>query len=363
MSRHLESTVCRRLVSLSRPLDALLTSARTLDEDAEFATPNVRAHVLNILSELVDDETSLWTGWRSHSASDESANVLSMRTSALIAPYGLELPDEVPMVDVESMCSYFANALVNESKIPFEVLTAILDLWEDPVKRPKIRLKPCWIALLRRGLKDGRGLDIVTEQCLRDGANTANRWMSDDDVLELYDEAKSSAHDEPIATKLAFLLGKFEGEDEVLVWDVEAVALAIHAQRIPEVYEASRASYDALIETALSHERGRSVLLPQILAALTRAHKFEAAAALATKLSTTHPIFAADFEARLVILRKQLDHCAQRRNDIGFPPPARVSEESSTCRILFALFSETTANACRSASGVLELALVARNCA
>lgn len=348
--------------------DETLNNARTntfaqLKEFAELATPNVRAHVLNILSELVDDETSLWTGWRSHSASDESANVLSMRTSALIAPYGLELPDEVPMVDVESMCSYFANALVNESKIPFEVLTAILDLWEDPVKRPKIRLKPCWIALLRRGLKDCRGLDIVTEQCLRDGANTANRWMSDDDVLELYDEAKSSAHDEPIATKLAFLLGKFEGEDEVLVWDVEAVALAIHAQRIPEVYEASRASYDALIETALSHERGRSVLLPQILAALTRAHKFEAAAALATKLSTTHPIFAADFEARLVILRKQLDHCAQRRNDIGFAPPARVSEESSTCRILFALFSETTANACRSASGVLELALVARNCA
>ena len=52
------------------------------------------------------------------------------------------------MLDVESMCSYFANALVNESKIPFEVLTAILDLWEDPVKRPKIRLKPCWIALM-----------------------------------------------------------------------------------------------------------------------------------------------------------------------------------------------------------------------
>ena len=57
------------------------------------------------------------------------------------------------MVDVESMCSYFANALVNESKIPFEVLTAILDLWEDPVKRPKIRLKPCWIALLQARLE------------------------------------------------------------------------------------------------------------------------------------------------------------------------------------------------------------------
>ena len=163
-------------------------------------------------------------------------------------------------------CVHFANALAN-SRSPFEFSRHSGPLG-NPVKRPKTDL-PCWIALLRR-LKDGRGLDIVTEQCLRDGANTANRWMSDDDVLELYDEAKSSAHDEPIATKLAFLLGKFEGEDEVLVWDVEAVALAIHAQQIPEVYEASRASYDALIETALSHERGRSVLLPQILAALSR---------------------------------------------------------------------------------------------
>jgi len=349
--------------------DETLDAARTntfaqLKEFAELATPNVRAHVLNILSELVDDETAaLWTGWRPHSASNESANVLSMRTSALLAPYGLESTDEASVLDIESMCSYFANALVNESQIPFEVLIAVLDVWEDPVKRPKIRLKPCWMALLRRGLKVGRGLDVVTEQCLRQGAKTASRWLSDEDIMELYAEAKSSAHDALIVAKLALLLGEFEGADETLGWDVEAVALAIHAQRIPEVYESSRASYEALIETAVSHERGRSVLLPQILAALTRARKFEAAAALAAKLSTTHPMFAADFEARLVLLRKQLEYCAQQRKSTGYPSPARVLEESVTCQIVFALLAETTARACRGASGALELALVARNCA
>ena len=190
--------------------DETLNNARTntfaqLKEFAELATPNVRAHVLNILSELVDDETSLWTGWRSHSASDESANVLSMRTSALIAPYGLELPDEVPMVDVESMCSYFANALVNESKIPFEFSRQSWTFGKTPSRDRKSDSSRAGLRFLRRGLKDCRGLDIVTEQCLRDGANTANRWMSDDDVLELYDEAKSYCPTmSQSATKLAF---------------------------------------------------------------------------------------------------------------------------------------------------------------
>ena len=103
---------------------------------------------------------------------------------------------------------------------------------------------------------------------------------------------------------------------------------------------------------SFEHVRGRDVLLPHMIAALTRAKMYERAASLALRLTTVHPVFAADFESRLAILREQLYYRAQAKRD-----GVQTKEVTSAIDRVLVKLETSLAGACASASGALEIAL------
>lgn len=283
-------------------------------------------------------------------------NVLRMRTGALLAPFGLESPTEESIQDVPKMCAYFSNELAHgDVKVPFSVLVEVLTLWEEPPKRTRITLKPCWMTLLKRGLRGdecGESIDIVAAQIFSSGASTTKRWLSNEDLMQLLDEAKqSSDYDDLLVAKLSFLLGEpFHGSPTT--WDAEAVALAVHAEQIPNTCAASEDVFKTFVDLSFEHVRGRDVLLPHMIAALTRAKMYERAASLALRLTTVHPVFAADFESRLAILREQLYYRAQAKRD-----GVQTKEVTSAIDRVLVKLETSLPGACASASGALEIAL------
>lgn len=352
------STIIRKTLGGGSPKDERLAAARssaftTLERSVGVATPVARAEILKILSELAGGSCASWPGWRSHHDTSKGVmRVLAMRTGALLAPFGLESPDEASLCDVKAMCAYFKRDLVS-AKVPFTVLSEILILWEDPPKRTKSTLKPCWITLLTRGVREGDAtMDIVAEQVF--DASRHSRWLSDEDLSQLLAETKASdaARDGAVIAKLSFLLGRAFDEASTLAWDAEAVAFALHGNQISALCAASSDAFDMIVSAAFDHERGREVLIPHIIAALTRASMYEQAASLAVKLTSTHPILAADFETRLAILRKQLYARAQKREAPGANSTPRTAFERSICKL-----SSTLSSVSASASGALEMAL------
>ena len=353
--------IVRQTLGGGSPKDEKLAEARLsaftkLEGFVAVATPVMRGKILEILSDLASETCTLWPGWRASHQGRGIVNVLRMRTGALLAPFGLESPTEESIQDVPKMCAYFSNELAHgDVKVPFSVLVEVLTLWEEPPKRTRITLKPCWMTLLKRGLRGderGESIDIVAAQIFSSGASTTKRWLSNEDLTQLLDEAKqSSDYDDLLVAKLSFLLGEpFHGSPTT--WDAEAVALAVHAEQIPNTCAASEDVFKTFVDLSFEHVRGRDVLLPHMIAALTRAKMYERAASLALRLTTVHPVFAADFESRLAILREQLYYRAQAKRD-----GVQTKEVTSAIDRVLVKLETSLPGACASASGALEIAL------
>jgi hypothetical protein len=353
------STIFRQTLGGDSPKDERLAKARSsaftkLKDFVDVATPTVRGKILQILSELASETSTIWPGWYASNQGHDLVNVLCMRTGALLAPFGLESPTEDSIREAPEMFAYFSNKLAqNNVKVPFSVLVEVLELWEEPPKRTRATLKPCWMTLLRRGLRGGdvgESIDIITAQVF--GESRTKRWLSSEDISQLLDEAKTSSdYDDLVVAKLSFLLGKpFHGMPTA--WDAETVALAVHAEQIPTICATSEDLFDTFVDLSFDHARGRDVILPHIVAALTRAKMYERAASLALQMTTTHPVFAADFESRLAILRKQLYFYAQLKRDGD-----QTKEAASSADRVFGKLEASLPSACASASGALEIAL------
>lgn len=349
--------IIRTTLGAGSPKDEQLAITRSdayaaLEAFVGVATPEARVNILKILSELAGGTSAIWQGWQVDRADGDGVmSVLAMRTGVLLAPYGFESPEESSVRDVEAMLTYFSRLLADVD-VPFSVLAEILTLWEEPPKRTKTALKPCWMALLKRGLRGGDvTMDIVSGQIF--SSPRSARWLSEDDLAELLAHARSSGDvDDLVAAKLSFILGKPYERASSLDWDAEAVAFAVHGEQVPDICSSSEA-FEALVTAAFEHERGRDLLLPHVVAALTRARMYECAALLAVRLTTVHPLFAADFDVRLEVLRRQLQIRAQRRETTA----GTTGEASSAFERCLAKLTATLSIASASASGALDIAL------
>jgi len=287
-----------------------------IQENVANAPVAARARILELLSELASEKNSIWPGWAPAGDADGMLHILSMRTGALLAPYGLSSPKEKDVRDAEAMRSYFSNTILTDPAIqtvPFSVFAQVLSVWED-FTRSKAALKPCWVELLSHRLGSGEAMDIFAEQAL--ASKTSARFLSDEDLAHVLESTKSKTSSDVDAltvTKLSLLLGK-PIDDNVCVWDADAAMLAILKNRVSEFIAKSPNMYDEIVELAIKHERGGDVLIPHIIASLTRAKAYALAAALATRMTTTLEAWRDDFEMRLAILRRQLRANAERRD-------------------------------------------------
>lgn len=369
LSRVLNDTLGGRSAETS--LDACRTAVfKRLEEHVGTLSKRDQLVFLDLLTKLTSVEDSPWQGWTAAATQSESlTNILCMRVGARLAPYDdVEPPEDSDVKDAQSRRAYFERLLNGAtSTIPFRTLAEVFDLLCGSEKGTWSVMKPCWLALLARGMeKSDDALDVLatqlllSSQAIASSAQENRRRLSEVDVLHVFKHA-SKVHSLSLLpmAKLALLLRQQESIDEVahaLEWDVEAIAYGLHSDIIVDLCVKSPAIRERVICCAMNDERGRSILLPHLIAAFTKANMFGFAAGIALELTSMHPTLV-DFETSIAILRKQLflKGSSASFSDVGPPSDAATSEGLKLA--LARLGGENLKSLNATASGMLEIAL------
>jgi hypothetical protein len=370
LSRVLNTTLGGRSADTS--LDACRTAVFTRLEEHVGTLSKRDQHVfLDLLTKLTSADDSPWQGWTAAATQSQSlTNILCMRVSARLAPCDdVEPPEHSDVKDAQSRRAYFERLLNGgRTTIPFQSLAEVFDLLCASEEGTWSVMKPCWLALLSSGMENGDdALDILCTQLMSsqvDASRTQkNRLLSDGDVLHVFKHA-SKVHSSSLVpmAKLALLLRQQESIDEVadaLEWDVEAIAYGLHSGIIVDLCVKSPAIRERVVCCAMNDERGRSVLLPHLVAALTKLNMFSLAAELALKLTSMHPSLV-DFDTSIAILRKQLflrgsSASVLLSSNVTTPSDAATSEGLKLA--LAYLGGENLKSLNATASGMLEIAL------
>lgn len=369
LSRVLNDTLGGRSAETS--LDACRTAVfKRLEEHVGTLSKRDQLVFLDLLTKLTSVEDSPWQGWTAAATQSESlTNILCMRVGARLAPYDdVEPPEDSDVKDAQSRRAYFERLLNGAtSTIPFRTLAEVFDLLCGSEKGTWSVMKPCWLALLARGMeKSDDALDVLatqllsSSQAIASSAQENRRRLSEVDVLHVFKHA-SKVHSLSLLpmAKLALLLRQQESIDEVahaLEWDVEAIAYGLHSDIIVDLCVKSPAIRERVICSAMNDERGRSILLPHLIAAFTKANMFGFAAGIALELTSMHPTLV-DFETSIAILRKQLflKGSSASFSDVGPPSDAATSEGLKLA--LARLGGENLKSLNATASGMLEIAL------
>ena len=370
LSRVINDTLGGRSTETS--LDTCRTAVFTRLEEHVGTLSKRDQHVfLDLLTKLTSVEDSPWQGWTAAATQSQSlTNILCMRVGACLAPYDdVEPPEDSDVEDEQSQRAYFERLLNGATTIPFQTLAEVFDLLCGSEKGSWSVMKPCWLALLSRGMGNGDdALDILATQLLSSSQAIAsraheNRHLSEDDVLHVFKQA-SKVHSSSLLpmAKLALLLGQRELIDDVadtLKWDVEAIAYGLHSGIIVDLCVTSPAIRERVIRCAMNDERGRSIVLPHLIAALTKSNMFSLAAELALKLTSIHPVLV-DFETGIAILRKQLflkGSSASVLLSSNLAAPGDVATSEGLKLALARLGGENLKSLNATASGMLEIAL------
>ena len=360
--------------STETSLDACRTAVFTRLEEHVGSLSKRDQHVfLDLLTKLTSVEDSPWQGWTAVATQSQSlTNILCMRIGARLAPYDdiMEPPEDSDVKDAQSRRAYFER-LLNRARttIPFRTLAEVFDLLCASEKGTWNVMKPCWLALLSTGMEnDDDALDVLATQLLSPSQSFASRMqgdrrLSEDDVLQVFEHA-SKLHSSSLLpmAKLALLLRQQELIDEVadaLEWDVEAIAYGLHSGIIVDLYVKSPAIRERVICCAMNDERGRSILLPHLIASLTKLNMFSLAAELSLKLTSMHPSLV-DFDTSIAILRKQLFLKGSSASVLLSSNMAACSDAATSEGLKLAiarLGDENLKSLNATASGMLEIAL------
>lgn len=372
LSRVLNNTLGGR--SAESTLDACRTAVfKRLEKHVGTLSKRDQHVFLDLLTKLTSVEDSPWQGWTAAATQSQSlTNILCMRVGARLAPYDdiIEPPEDSDVKDAQSRRVYFERLLNGAtSTIPFRTLAEVFDLLCGSEKGTWSVMKPCWLALLARGMENGDDvLDVLATQLLLSSQAIAtrtqeNRRLSVDDVLHVFEHA-SKVHSLSLLpmAKLALLLRQRASIDEVadqLDWDIEAIAYGLHSGIIVDLCVKSPAIRERVICCAMNDERGRSILLPHLIAACTKSNMFRVAAELALKLTSMNPSLV-DFDTSLAILRKQLflkrsSASVSLSGDLVAPSDEATSEGLKLA--LAHLGGEKLRSLAATASGMLDIAL------
>lgn len=372
LSRVLSDTLGGRSTETS--LDACRTAVfKRLEEHVGTLSKRDQHVFLDLLTKLTSAEDSPWQGWTAAATQSQSlTNILCMRVGACLAPYDdiIEPPEDSDLKDAQSRRAYFERLLTGAtSTVPFRTLAEVFDLLCASENGTWSVMKPCWLALLARGMENGDdALDILATQLLSSSQAIAsrtqeNRRLIEGDVLHVFKHASKANSSSllPMA-KLALLLRQRESIDEVadaLEWDVEAIAYGLHSGIIVDLCIKSPAIRERVVCCAVNDERGRSILLPHLIAALTKSNMFRFAAELALKLTSMHPSLV-DFDTSIAILRKQLflkGSSASVPLSSNFATPSDAATSEGLALALARLGGENLKSLNATASGMLEIAL------
>ena len=360
--------------STETSLDACRTAVFTRLEEHVGSLSKRDQHVfLDLLTKLTSVEDSPWQGWTAVATQSQSlTNILCMRIGARLAPYDdiMEPPEDSDVKDAQSRRAYFER-LLNRARttIPFRTLAEVFDLLCASEKGTWNVMKPCWLALLSTGMEnDDDALDVLATQLLSPSQSFASRMqgdrrLSEDDVLQVFEHA-SKLHSSSLLpmAKLALLLRQQEVIEEVadaLEWDAEAIAYGLHSGIIVDLYVKSPAIRERVICCAMNDERGRSILLPHLIASLTKLNMFSLAAELSLKLTSMHPSLV-DFDTSIAILRKQLFLKGSSASVLLSSNMAACSDAATSEGLKLAiarLGDENLKSLNATASGMLEIAL------
>lgn len=360
--------------STETSLDACRTAVFTRLEEHVGTLSKRDQHVfLDLLTKLTSVEDSPWQGWTAVATQSQSlTNILCMRIGARLAPFDdiMEPPEDSDVKDAQSRRAYFER-LLNRARttIPFRTLAEVFELLCASEKGTWNVMKPCWLALLSTGMENGDdALDVLATQLLSSSQAFASRMqgdrrLSEDDVLHVFEHA-SKLHSSSLLpmAKLALLLRQQELIDEVadaLEWDVEAIAYGLHSGIIVDLYIKSPAIRERVICCAMNDERGRSILLPHLIASLTKLNMFSLAAELSLKLTSMHPSLV-DFDTSIAILRKQLFLKGSSASVLLSSNMAACSDAATSEGLKLAiarLGDENLKSLNATASGMLEIAL------
>ena len=323
------------------------------------------ASILELMSNIMSGDR-IWPGWASSNHGDGVVHIVSMRTAALLAPFvGCPIPCEEDVRDDAAMSEFFRNSILAQDCIPFDVLSQLLTMWAG-YTQSKLALKPCWLAAVERALLGGTSndalniLNLLAEQIL---CTSSSGLLSTADVAQILETAqKSSGVDTALVAKLRLLIDA-QGIDTTAcelkeILDLDMIMLAIYRNRIASIVMIDSVICDQVVSLVLTHRRGRDVLMPHILAAVTRERMFNLACNLALRLTTsTLDLFRNDIEGRIFILRKQL-YARVRKGNVDIPQATKVEQTTRLHDLLLSELTSTLHTACAAALGALEIALV-----
>ena len=337
-----------------------------VDAEDDSSTPSNRARILDLMSDIMSGD-KVWSGWALSNHGEGVVHIVSMRTSALLAPFvECPTPCEENVRDDVAKCEFFLNSVLTGNCIPFSVLSQLLTMWADYAQsRPA--LKPCWLAIVERALLGENAdaadvLSFLAEQILCTNEASSSKLLSSEDVAKVLESVQKTSHEVNtlMVTKAMLLIDVYVPDAPELAksLDLETIMLAIYRNRIASIMMIDSVICDQVVSLVLSHDRGRDILMPHILAAVTKEKMFTLACSLALRVTTTTvEFFTNNFEGGLLVLRKQLYARARKENCIALQT-MKIEQPSRLQDLILNELSSTLHTSCAAASGALEIAIV-----